>query len=316
MGRKQQYFNEYPTPPRGIRDMLRWQLGRGPVEPPRVDPARLPAYQPQSVNPGNLSQPPPDNFQVTWIGHSSFLIQIGGRNILTDPIFGNCQPIPMPKLRRLPPPGIPFEALPPIHDVVISHNHYDHLDDPTIRRLGDEPHYWLPAGLAPWFHKRDLWRCREVPWWGTARLAAGWELIAVPAQHFSARSFYDRDTTHWCGWVLRRDKQSIYFAGDTGYCPTFRQIGERFGGFDLALIPIGAYRPRWIMQPIHVDPYEAVQIHLDVRARQSVACHWGTFRLTDEPPGEPPMALRQAMLDRKLPPERFRALRFGETIVV
>jgi len=315
MGQKK-YYNEYPTPTRGLGSILRWQLGGGPVEPPLVPPDQLPPYRPQSVTPRSLNQPPPGLIQVTWIGHSTFLIQLDGRNLLTDPIFGNCQPIPSARLRRMAPPGIAFADLPPIHDVLISHCHYDHLDDPTIRRLGGEPQYWLPSGLAPWFQRRELWRCRELAWWQSAPLAEGWELHAVPAQHFAARSFHDRDTTHWCGWVLRRGNRAIYFAGDTGYCPTFRKIGERFGGFDLALIPIGAYRPRWIMQPIHVDPREAVQIHLDVRSRQSVACHWGTFRLTDEPPGEPPVALRQAMLDHGLPAEQFRTLRFGESIVV
>ena len=144
----------------------------------------------------------------------------------------------------------------------------------------------------------------------------GWEIHCVPAQHFAARTPFDRDRTHWCGWVLRTAERTVYFAGDTGYCPIFKEIGERFGGFDLAMIPIGAYRPRWIMQSIHVDPNEAVQIHRDVRSRRSVACHWGTFRLTDEPLNEPPAVLRQAVAERGLPAEEFRALKFGETIVV
>jgi len=316
VGGKHKYYNEYPIPQRGLGQILRWQFGGGPVEPPLVPPDQLPTYQPQSVSPRNLAQPPPDQIQVTWIGHSTFLIQLDGRNILTDPIFGNCGPIPSSRLRRLAQPGVALADLPPIHDVLISHNHYDHLDAPTIGQLGGEPHFWLPSGLSPWFQKRDIWRCRELAWWQSQPLAQGWELHSVPAQHFAARSIHDRDQTHWCGWVLRRGSRAIYFAGDTGYCPVFREIGERFGGFDLAIIPIGAYRPRWIMQPIHVDPREAVQIHVDVRSRQSVACHWGTFRLTDEPPGEPPVALRMAMIERGLPAEQFRALRFGESVLI
>ena len=214
------------------------------------------------------------------------------------------------------PPGIPFEGLPPIHDVLISHSHYDHLDAPTIERLGSMPNYWLPSGLGAWFHRRGIRQRRELAWWESVHVADDLELHCVPAQHFAARTPFDRDRTHWCGWVLRSPSRSLYFAGDTGYCPVFKEIGQRFGGFDLAMIPIGAYRPRWIMQPMHVDPFEAVQIHLDVRSRQSVACHWGTFPMTDEPLNEPPAALQQAMSARGLPPEQFRVLGFGETIVI
>lgn len=214
------------------------------------------------------------------------------------------------------PPGIAIEAMPPVHEVLISHSHYDHLDVPTLRWLGKECHYWVPSALSSWFHRRGIQKCRELAWWESARVAAELELHCVPAQHFSARTPFDRNRTHWCGWVLRSPSRTIYFAGDTGYCPVFREIGTRFGGVDLALIPIGAYRPRWLMQPIHVDPYEAVQIHLDVRSRQSVACHWGTFRLTDEPLHEPPGVLQKALADRGVPPDQFRALRIGETILV
>lgn len=300
----------------GVLDILRWQLGGDSVEQPLIPPGQLPLYQPESCRSGNLTQPVFENVQLTWIGHSTFLIQHRGRNILTDPIFGNCQPIPSSRLRRAAPPGVAFAALPEIHDVLISHCHYDHLDAPAIKALGDKPNYWLPERLSPWFQRRGIRCCREMAWWESTPLADGLEIHCVPAQHFSARTPFDRNRTHWCGWVLRSMERTIYFAGDTGYCPIFREIGERFGGFDLAMIPIGAYRPRWIMQSIHVDPSEAMQIHLDVRSRQSVACHWGTFRLTDEPLNEPPTVLRQVLAARGLPAEQFRALRFGETIIV
>lgn len=310
------FANAHPHPKHGLWDVLRWQLGWGPVEPPLIPPGQLPPYQPQFCLPGNLTQPDPRQVQLTWIGHSTFLIQHRGRNILTDPIFGNCQPVPLAKLRRAAPPGVRCAELPPIHDVLISHCHYDHLDAPTIKALGDAPNYWLPSGLSPWFHRRGIQRCRELAWWQSAPLADDIEIHCVPAQHFAARSPFDRDRTHWCGWVLRSAERTIYFAGDTGYCPTFKEIGARFGGFDLGMIPIGAYRPRWMMQPVHADPNEAVQIHLDVRSCQSVACHWGTFRLTDEPLNEPPVVLQQALARHNLPAEQFRALCFGETIIV
>jgi N-acyl-phosphatidylethanolamine-hydrolysing phospholipase D len=314
--RRSRFANLHPHSRHGLLDVLRWQLGWGPVERPLIPRDQLPPHAPPSSPPGNLFQPDPKQIQLTWIGHSTFLIQHHGRNILTDPIFGNCQPIPSAKLKRSAPAGVPLAALPPVHDVLISHCHYDHLDAPAVKALGNTPRYWLPGGLSPWFQRRGISRCQELVWWQSALLAEGLEIHCVPAQHFAARTPFDRDRTHWCGWVLRSAERTVYFAGDTGYCPTFKEIGERFGGFDLAMIPIGAYRPRWIMHSIHVDPFEAVQIHLDVRSRQSVACHWGTFRLTDEPLNEPPTVLRRATAARGLPEHQFRTLRFGETIAV
>lgn len=314
--KRRRFENSYPHPAHGLPAVLRWQLGWGPRETSFISPDPLPPYRPEFSPPGDFTRPVVEQFQLTWIGHSSFLIQHRGRNLLTDPIFGNCQPFPLARLRRVAPPGVPFAALPKIHDVLISHCHYDHLDAPTIKRLGAVPNYWMPSGLSPWFRRRGIQSAREMAWWQSAALADDLEIHCVPAQHFAARGPFDRNRTHWCGWVLRSAQRIIYFAGDTGYCPVFHEIGERFGGFDLAMIPIGAYRPRWIMQPVHVDPNEAVQIHLDIRSRQSVACHWGTFALTDEPLNEPPAVLRQVLAKHGLPPEQFRTLRFGETVVI
>ncbi len=310
------YANTYPHPGIGFGKILRWKLGLGPEEAYATSDVAEPPYVPQFSTPGNLGQPVADRLQVTWIGHSTFLIQYRGRNILTDPIFGNCQPLPVAKLRRLAPPGVAFDALPKIDDVLISHSHYDHLDAPTISRLDPGMNYWLPSGLAPWFDRRDIKRSRELAWWESAMIGDGLELHSVPAQHFSGRTPFDRDRSHWCGWVLRSAERTLYFAGDTGYSQIFRDIGNRFGGFDLSIIPIGACKPRWIMGPIHVDPSEAVQIHRDVRSRQSIACHWGTFNLADEPPGESPLALEEALVEQGVPRDDFRTLRFGETIIV
>ncbi|MDB6022196.1 MAG: Zn-dependent hydrolase [Pedosphaera sp.] len=312
------YANSYPHPAHGFLDVLRWQLGLGPREASPFAPGDLPPYKPQSCTPEGtrLAHPNPERIQLTWIGHSTFLIQYRGRNILTDPIFGNCGPLPSKRLRRVVAPGLPFRSLPQIHDVLISHCHYDHLDAATIDLLGGGPKYWLPAGLARWFQKRGINHCQQMEWGQSATMAERIEVHCVPAQHFAARSPFDRNRTWWCGWVVRSSDRSIYFAGDTGYCPVFREIGKHFGGFDLAMIPIGAYRPRWLMQPMHVDPREAVQIHLDVHSRQSVACHWGTFALTDEPLNEPPALLARALADQSMPAEQFRVLRFGETVEV
>jgi N-acyl-phosphatidylethanolamine-hydrolysing phospholipase D len=313
------YRNSYPHPLHGLLDVLRWKLGLGPRELPPPGLSSLPPCCPQ-LRPRekpDSNAPPPERLQLTWVGHSTFLIRHRGKSILIDPIFGNCgTPLPWVTLRRAAPPGLTFASLPLISDVIISHSHYDHLDKPTIKMLGDSPNYWLPAGLAKWFHRQKIRRCRGLDWWQSTALADGMEIHCVPAQHFAARGLFDRNRTHWCGWVLRTSDRSIYFVGDTGYCPVFKEIGARFGGFDLSLVPIGAFRPRWLMRPMHVDPDEAVQIHLDVRSRHSVASHWGTFALTDEPFSEPPLLLQRALAQHSIPPREFRVLDFGETIEV
>ena len=301
---------------RGLLDIFRWQFGLLPQEPGYVPDNSLPEFRPQVISANLAGAPDFSQITLTWIGHSTFLIQHRGRSILTDPIFGHCGPLPLSRLRRAVPAGVPLEALPPIDDVLISHSHYDHLDAPTIQRLGTRPNYWTPSALSKWLERRGMKRCRELAWWETARLSDDLELHCVPAQHFSGRTPFDRNQTHWCGWVLRSPSRTVYFAGDTGYCSVLKEIGARFGGFDVAMIPIGAYRPRWIMEPVHVDPFEAAQLHLDVQSRQSVACHWGTFRLTDEPLNEPPVVLQMALAKHGVPAEQFRVLRFGESIVV
>jgi len=313
------FANLHPHAPHSVLDVLRWKLGRGPREVVTLPDDPVLGFRPERREPdlAALQRPDPDRVQVTWIGHSTFLIQHQGRNILTDPIFSeHCSPFPLRGLRRVTPPGIPFASLPPIHGVAISHSHYDHLDRPTIRRLGTGPAYWVPTGLAAWFRRQGIPGAVELDWWQGTSLAWDFEIFSVPAQHFSARSPFDRNRTHWCGWVFRSRARNIYFGGDTGYCPVFAEIGARLGPFDLAMIPIGAYNPRSVMQTIHVNPAEAVRIHLEVRSRQSVACHWGTFRLTDEPLGEPPALLRQHLAEQQIEPDRFRALAFGETLVI
>jgi N-acyl-phosphatidylethanolamine-hydrolysing phospholipase D len=262
------------------------------------------------------SPPHKAHFRVTWIGHSTFLLQFRGMNILTDPIFGNCQPIPLGKMRRVTPAGIRLVDLPKIDHVLISHSHYDHLDAPTVKALGPDVQYWVPDGLSRWFQKRGIVSCRELSWWESAQFSEGVTVHCVPAQHGSARTAFDRNRSHWCGWVVQGQDASMYFAGDTGYSPIFGEIGRRFGGFDLSMIPIGAYSPRWLMHPVHLNPAEAVKVHVDVKSRTSIACHWGTFRLADEPIDEPPRMLARALAAQDVDPLTFLALRPGQVIDV
>lgn len=261
---------------------------------------------------GNRSVP-----TLTWIGHDTFLIQIDGLNILTDPhFFERASPVPFAGPKRVVAPGLALADLPPIDWVLISHNHYDHLDKSSVLALArkhPQAQFHVPLGLARWFREQRILRVAEYDWWQHAKLQ-GFGLHFVPAQHFSSRSLTDRNATLWGGWVVETpSEQRIYFAGDSGYSADFKDIGARFGAMDLSLLPIAAYEPRWFMAPMHVDPEEAVKIHQDVNSHTSVAMHWGTFRLTPEPLDEPPRRLATALQHAGVAARRFVVMQHGET---
>jgi len=296
------FRNPHQESHRGFSQFLKWQLGLGPREAPAIAEEEVPPYVPEAVPPNlnHIHHPDPAEVQATWIGHSTFLIQAGGVNILTDPIFSDkATPFSFIGPRRSSPPGVSVEDLPPIHAVILSHDHYDHLDAPTVRRLGSSVRYIVPLGVGKWLAEGDITDVVELDWWESTPLGP-MRVHAVPAQHFSGRSPFTRNRTLWMGWVLETPSGNVFFAGDTGYAPFFREIGERFSPIRISFIPIGAYRPRWFMGPMHVDPPEAVRIHMDLRSERSVAMHWGTFRLAEEPPGEPPVYLRKALMEAGL----------------
>jgi N-acyl-phosphatidylethanolamine-hydrolysing phospholipase D len=325
MLKRARFRNLHPHSAHDFAGVVRWKLGLTADDPATILTTRrspdIPAPFPRTST--QALAPPQSKTQIrlTWIGHSTFLIQHQGLNILTDPIFGDCQPVPVGRMRRTTAPGIRFEDLPPIHHVLISHSHYDHLDAPTIRALeirsqGNGIRYWVPEGLSAWFRRRGIANCQELAWGQSAALSDEVTAHCVPAQHGSARTLFDRNRTHWCGWVVESPDRSAYFAGDTGYSPIFHEIGERFGGFDLAMVPIGAYNPRWLMQPVHLNPAEAVQVHLDVHSRLTIACHWGTFRLADEPIEEPPALLADELARAHVDAGKFLAVRPGDSVQV
>jgi len=256
----------------------------------------------------------------TWIGHASFLKQIGGLNVLADPVFSRVvSPIPPFGPRRHQPPGLTPQTLPHIDLVVISHNHYDHLDLASVRAVqrqrGGAPEFLVPKGLELWFARAVPGaRVRPFEWDAHWVGPNGVEFHFLPVQHWSSRSPLRRNDTLWGSWAMLHPSHRFWYSGDLGYSTDPARIGAQFGHFDLAAIGIGAYEPRWFMRAQHINPEEAVQVMLDVRATQAIGVHWGTFPLSDESLDEPPRALARALQERAIAPERFRVLRPGETV--
>ncbi|MET9825681.1 MBL fold metallo-hydrolase [Streptomyces sp. NPDC006349] len=250
---------------------------------------------------------------VTWAGHASWVVRIGGLTVLTDPVWSR-RILGTPA--RVTPVGVAWSALPRVDAVVISHNHYDHLDAPTLRRLPRDTPVFVPAGLGHWFHRRRFTRVTELDWWEASEVN-GTRLDFVPAHHWSKRSLTDTCRTLWGGWVLTApDGRRVYFAGDTGYGHWFARIGRRYPGIDLALLPIGAYDPRWWLSDVHCDPEEAVRAAQDVGARRMAPMHWGTFVLSAEPVLEPLTRVRAAWQRAGLPREHLWDLPVGGSRVL
>jgi N-acyl-phosphatidylethanolamine-hydrolysing phospholipase D len=258
--------------------------------------------------------------KVTWIGHATTLVQYQGINFLTDPHFYNVVG-PMPKIgpKRLVDTPLNIEQLPPIDFVVISHNHYDHLDDKTVKALSNSTHWLVPLGLKKWLMKRNILEqnITELDWWESWNKGSEITVTLTPSQHWSKRTAFDTNKTLWGSWAIKIGEFNTWFAGDTGYNETlFKQIGERLGPFDLGLIPIGGYAPRYFMEVSHVDPKQAIQIHKDIRAKQSIGIHWGTIAITHEPFLEPKQLLTSERQKTGLDDNKFITINIGETHLV
>jgi N-acyl-phosphatidylethanolamine-hydrolysing phospholipase D len=258
------------------------------------------------------------NPTMTWIGHATFLLQLAGRNILVDPQFSErASPVAFAGPQRIVPLPIDIEELPRIDVVLISHNHYDHLDERSVRRLAQlpagSPLFLVPLGLKAWFAGKGIGRVEEYDWW-QARADDPLTFTFVPSQHWSKRTLWDTNRSLWGGWVIEGGGLKLIHTGDLGYSRDAADIGERLGPFDMALIPIGAYAPRWFMRLHHVDVPEAIQVGADLRAEAAVGMHWGTFEhLTDEPLDEPPRWLASERDKRGMPRARFDVMKIGET---
>ncbi|MEV7124782.1 MBL fold metallo-hydrolase [Streptomyces sp. NPDC093260] len=303
------FHDRLTAPLPGLKALARFAR-EGAVRPDKEGLADIPLLP---CEPGPLPRVDARTVAVTWAGHASWVVRIGGLTVLTDPVWSR-RIIGTPA--RITPVGVPWSALPPVDAVVISHNHYDHLDAPTLRRLPRDTPVFVPAGLGRWFRRRRFTRVTELDWWEAAELS-GVRFDFVPAHHWSKRTLTDTCRSLWGGWVLTApDGQRVYFAGDTGYGHWFSRIGARHPGIDLALLPIGAYDPRWWLSDVHCDPEEAVQAAQDLGARRMAPMHWATFVLSAEPVLEPLIRVRAAWEKAGLPREDLWDLPVGASRVL
>jgi N-acyl-phosphatidylethanolamine-hydrolysing phospholipase D len=319
--RRAPFSNPWPTrPPPGHNNVLRWALAHGFTRP--SDPAGrvVESTAPSFAVPTACR----DELTITWIGHSTTLVQIGGLNILTDPVWAErASPVSFVGPRRRLPPAVALEALPRIDVVVISHDHYDHLDLATVAWLASahaDIRWLAPLGVGVRLRNVGARRVDELAWW-EERTVGALSFVCTPAQHSSGRGLADRNRSLWCGWSITTTsdpRRAVYFAGDTAYCPAFVEIGARLGPFDACLLPIGAYEPRWYMRYVHMTPEEAVRAFEELCqgsvARSSlVPIHWGTFRIADDALDEPPRRLLAEWSAAHFPRSSLAMLAHGET---
>jgi L-ascorbate metabolism protein UlaG (beta-lactamase superfamily) len=308
---QQRFFNPWADTDRRFSELLRWQLTAQREPWPAAVANRAYLAPPGAVPEGQVS--------ITMIGHCSVLVRVDGFTLLTDPQFStHAGPFGRIGPRRVRPPGIAPRDLPAVHAVFVSHNHYDHLDIPSLRWLTAQraPAFIVPLGLKAPLERKGIGPVTELDWWETTDVI-GAAITLTPAQHWSNRAMFDRRKTLWGGCVLKAPyAPSIYFAGDSGYAPFFATVRERLGSPDVALLPIGAYAPRWFMQPMHMNPEEAVRAHRDVGAKVSIATHHGTFPMADDGFESPARLLGDARAAAGVPPEDFRVLDVGETVVL
>lgn len=315
------FVNNYLDNSKIGQGFMRWQWDRLTTNLPTDRPARVPR---QAVDVAYLQSNRSDT-TATWLGHATMLWQIGGKNILVDPMFSeHASPISFAGPPRLTPLPLRLEALPHIDAVVISHNHYDHLDRPTVLALnqqkGGAPLFIVPLGMDIWLKREGITTVHALDWWqahvlGDANID-GVKVSLVPAQHWSSRTLFDRSESLWGGFVVQHQGYSMYYSGDTGYSRDFADIAARFGRFDFAQIPVGCYEPRWFMGNQHVNEPEAIQIHRDVRSAFSVGVHWGTFRLCDDPVDQVLDEFPKAVAAAGLRPGEFVLPALGQTFVL
>lgn len=303
------FHNQDPKAKRKISDLFKWVSNR---TPPKWKNLKTSVFGPSpaiSIEPGKLV--------ASFVGHASFLIQTDNINLLTDPIWSErASPVTWAGPKRVRPCAIRFADLPEIDAVLISHNHYDHLDLPTLKRLEKKfsPRYFVPLGLKSFLEDEGLKKVTEMDWWNMAEITGSVKIHAVPAQHFSARGPFDRNTTLWAGFVIESTAGRVFFAGDTGFGPHFEQIKMKFNKINLAILPIGAYKPVWFMSPAHMSPSDALKAHSILKPEMSVAMHYGTFNLADDGQDEATSVLEKALAEKDV--DNFNIFEAGKAVQI
>jgi len=306
----QTFTNVIAQKPHTLGEILRWQLTR--------KPKKWPKWIPNTFVPQLPTHVAEEAAAITFINHATCLIQTHTLNILTDPVWSDrVSPFSFIGPARGRAPGLSLEGLPPIDIVLISHNHYDHMDIATLKWLEKKfkPLFFVPLGDKKILKRHGLTQVYALDWWDNHIISCNSKVTFIPAQHFSGRTLMDRNKSLWGGYVIEENALKILFAGDTGYSPHFKEVFAKFGSMDIALLPIGAYKPQHLMKPVHMDPAEAVLAHGDLKAKQSIAIHFGTFQLTDEGIDEPVIDLYQAMAQKKIDLHSFKVLKEGETLL-
>ncbi len=306
------FRNQNPdaTAGRSLGDFLRWQRTSRPARWPKWIENRSTPELPTTLG--------KREFAITFINHITYLVQFRGLNVLTDPVYSDrASPVQWTGPKRVRAPGLAYDQLPEIHVILVSHSHYDHMDLDTLQRLERDHNPLVLTGLGnkAFLAQHGLGRVQELDWWDETT-DWGARFTYVPAQHWSGRGLSGRNRTLWGGFVIETDGRRVLFAGDTGYWRHFKDIRRRCGVMDLALLPIGAYEPRWFMADQHMNPDEAVRAHLDLEAERSIGTHYGCFQLTDEAIDAPLRELEIARRKRRIEPDRFIALETGQTLRV
>jgi L-ascorbate metabolism protein UlaG (beta-lactamase superfamily) len=289
---------------KSFKDMLKWNKERrSKVKDLTLQIPQSPEKRVQELRENRTRT------SYTWIGHSTFLIQLNGLNILTDPVWAQR----MGFQKRLTAPGLSLDELPEIDVVVISHGHYDHLDFPTLKKLTGNPQYFVPVGLKSAFVKRGYKKVIEMNWWDSVDYE-GMKVHFVPAQHWTRRTMTDMNTSHWGGFIFEAPGKTMYFVGDTGYFSGFKEIGRRFA-IDTVFMPIGAYEPEWFMKVSHINPEDSIKAFLELGAKLFVPMHYGAYRLADDTGPEALERLTSEWNRLSLPDEQLKILKIGETFL-